>query len=146
MANQTVTDLTAEAVKRSADVPPLDTGSAIVSTLGYLLLMLGLLFLAYYLLKKFGPKTMGGAMGKDGPQVAGRVPLGQKQYLAVVCYREEELLLGVTEQNITLLARYQAETEAEEPPKPGAFAKLLGRTRAEAMKADEQEQGMSDEI
>ena len=97
-----------------------DTGpglSELFSSVGALLLILGTLFAVYWIIKRFGPASIGGARGAgtDTPALAGKLMLGQKQFLAVVRYQGQKLLLGVTEQRITLLERFDAKGEPAGP-------------------------------
>jgi flagellar protein FliO/FliZ len=108
-------------------LPAVDSGTTILTTAGYLFLLLGVIFLAYYLLKRFG---VPGALtsGRGAPRLLSRLMLGNRQSVAVIRYRDKDLLLGVTEDNITLLSESQAD-EDEEPPAPvRSFASLLKRS------------------
>ncbi|MCJ2166059.1 MULTISPECIES: flagellar biosynthetic protein FliO [unclassified Pseudodesulfovibrio] len=108
-------------------LPAVDSGTTILTTTGYLFLLLGVIFLAYYLLKRFG---VPGALtsGRSGPRLLSRLMLGNRQSVAVIRYRDKDLLLGVTEDNITLLSESQADAD-EEPPAPvRSFASLLKRS------------------
>ncbi|WP_243547389.1 flagellar biosynthetic protein FliO [Pseudodesulfovibrio tunisiensis] len=117
----------AEHAAKAMELPAVDTGSTILTMAGYLCLLLALLFAVYYMLRRYGPKGLGSARNGAGPHLLGRLMLGNRQSVAVVRYRDRELVLGVTEQNISLLA----ETEAgDEPPESGPnFASVLKRNR-----------------
>jgi flagellar protein FliO/FliZ len=105
----------------------MDSGTTILTTAGYLFLLLGVIFLAYWLLKRFGvPGALTGS-GPDGPRLVSRLMLGNRQSVAVVRYRDKDLLLGVTEQNVTLLAEEGAAPEAE-PAERKTFASVLKRS------------------
>lgn len=104
---------------------PLEAGSPILTTLGYLCLILGIIFLGFYLLRKFGFQGVNIAGGTHAPKLISRLMLGNRQSVAVVRYREKDLVIGVTEEQITLLKEYDA--DEDEKPAPGAFAKILKR-------------------
>ena len=106
-------------------LPAVDSGTTILTTAGYLFLLLGVIFLAYWLLKRFG---VPGALtsGRGGPRLLSRLMLGNRQSVAVVRYRDKDLLLGVTEHNITLLSEAGADPD-QDPPAPKSFAAMLKR-------------------
>ena len=110
------------------NIPVVDTGSTVLTTLGYLCLLLAVIYLAYYGLKRLGVGTMGVRGGAAAPRLVSRLMLGQRQSLAVVRHRGKDLLLGVTEHKITLLAEDEASDEDEaSSPEPRSFASLLKR-------------------
>lgn len=112
-------------------LPMVDSGTTILVTLGYLCLMLGVIFLAYYLLRRIGFQGWGAHGGKDAPRLMSRLALGTRQSVAVVRFRGSDLLLGVTDERISLLASDDVdESEADDAPGgrssgPGSFADLL---------------------
>ena len=109
-------------------LPVVDTGSSVLTTLGYLCLLLAVIFLAYYLLKRLGVPGMGAQGGPDAPKLVGRLMLGQHQSVVVVRHRDRDLLLGVTEHSITRLAEDEAsDEEGELSPESRSFASLLKR-------------------
>ncbi|BCS89362.1 flagellar biosynthetic protein FliO [Pseudodesulfovibrio sediminis] len=107
-------------------LPAVDSGTTILTTAGYLCLMLGAIFLAYWLLKRFG--VPGAMSGQGGPRLISRLMLGNRQSIAVVRYRDKDMILGVTEENITLLASEEAgeDIEVEQPAR--SFASFLKRS------------------
>ena len=112
-------------------LPPVDSGSAILSTAGYLFLLLAVIFLAFWLLKRIGvPGTLSG--GKGGPRLVSRLMLGNRQSVAVVRYRDRDMILGVTESQITLLAEDEPGEEEAAPAPSGNFASLLKRSTRNA--------------
>jgi len=114
-------------------LPVVDTWSSVLTTLGYLCLLIGVIFLAYWLLKRLGLNRLMSQGGADAPRLMGRLTLGQRHSLVVVRHRGRDLLLGVTEQSITKLAEDVAEDfedgeEGEgESREPASFASLLRR-------------------
>lgn len=108
-------------------LPVVDTGSTVLVTLGYLCLLLGVIFFAYWLMKRLGLGVMGVRSFRGGPQLVSRLMLGNRQSVAVVRYRDKDILLGVTEENITLLKEFDADDEAE-APKQKSFASMMKRS------------------
>lgn len=87
-------------------------GSAL-STAAYLCLILGIIFLGYWLLRRFTPHGIAMKKGGLNPKLMGRLVLGQRQHVDVVRVDKRTLVLGVTEHQITLLT--------ELSPRPGQF-------------------------
>lgn len=114
----------------------MDSGTTILTTAGYLFLLLGVIFLAYWLLKRFGVPGALTSSGPNGPKLVNRLMLGNRQSVAVVRHRDRELVLGVTADRITLLTDTKAETEPEESTSvPAAtFASFLKRSGTNADK------------
>jgi flagellar protein FliO/FliZ len=114
--------------------------------LALLFAMLGLFWLGARYLKNKGALRFYGL--NAGLRVESRLPLGPKKNLLVVKYRDKRLLLGVTEQRITLLDSEAADAEegAEESSAPesaaSAFRKLL---HGAASKAGPDRQGQEHE-
>lgn len=92
----------------------LDSGHSLLSTTlvtaAYLCLILGVIFLAVWLLRRYGPAAIARTKGPDNPRLIGRLMLGPKQSVCVVRVHERNLVLGVTEDRINLLA--ETETPA----------------------------------
>jgi len=115
-------------------LPVVDSGASILTTLGYLCLLLGVIFLAFYLLRRIGFHGLGGSGGKGAPRLMSRLVLGARQSVAVVRFRGRDFLLGVTDERISLLASEEADAGQDETdasgrsPGPGSFADLLGKT------------------
>lgn len=106
----------------------------IFNTASALFIILAVLFLGFYLLRKFGPKSIQNK-GKDGPSLAGRLFLGSKQSIAIVKIKDKKLVLGVTEQQINLLSEIrddqnEQETGAEnDEDEFTSFAEMLGKNK-----------------
>ncbi|OIQ50401.1 flagellar biosynthesis protein FliO [Pseudodesulfovibrio hydrargyri] len=103
------------------------SGTTILTTAGYLFLLLGVIFLAYWLLKRFGVPGALTSSGPGAPKLVNRLMLGNRQSVAVVRYRDKDLLLGVTEHNVTLLAEEEAAPEPERAERR-TFASVLKRS------------------
>lgn len=115
-------------------LPVVDSGATLLTTLGYLCLLLGVMFLAYYLLKRLGIQGWGAHGGKDGPRLMSRLALGARQSVTVVRFRDRDLLLGVTEDRVSLLADVEAGEDEDRASGPKSFAALLGKKTGENAK------------
>jgi len=92
-------------------------GSAIQISLA-LILILGIIMVAFYVLKKYGGRWGLGVRGKSGVvSFVGHLPLGPKQGVAVVKFAGKLLVLGVTEHSINLLTETDV-TDESGPQKP----------------------------
>ena len=74
-------------------LPEVNAGTMALTTAGYLFLLLGVIYLAYYLLKRFGVQGMIGSSGTNAPQLVSRLMLSNRQSVAVV-RRSEERRVG----------------------------------------------------
>jgi flagellar protein FliO/FliZ len=84
-------------------------------------------FSLLWLLKRF---SRGGLrFGAGGPdlRVESRLALGPKKWVMVVRYLDKRLLLGVTEQNITLLTAMPLEAEPDKDRAAASFTALLDK-------------------
>lgn len=80
--------------------------SGYFQALGFLCLLLAILWLAVWLIRRYGrfnflPRP--GALPKDALVMEAQMPIGPKKGLMVVRFMDRRLLLGVTERQITLL-------------------------------------------
>ncbi|MFH1035766.1 MAG: flagellar biosynthetic protein FliO [Pseudomonadota bacterium] len=94
-----------EAVATVPPPPTLAEGNltgAIVKMLAALALVLAVLVGLYWLIRRFLPNQAPG-LGGGAMRVIGRLPLGPKRGLALVEVADRVLLLGLGEQNISLL-------------------------------------------
>lgn len=74
--------------------------------IGFMCLLLGLLWLAIWAVRRSGRfnfLTVPGAFPRDGLRLEAQLPLGGKKNLVVVRFLNRRILLGVAEQQITLL-------------------------------------------
>lgn len=108
-------------------LPAVDSGATVLTTAGYLLLLLGVIYLAYYLMKRFGIQGMIGGTGPNAPQLVSRLMLSNRQSVAVVRYKDKDMILGVTEENINLLTELEAD-ESDTPVQTKSFASFLKRS------------------
>lgn len=84
--------------------------------LGFLCLLLGLLWFAVWLIRKYGrfnflPKP--GSLPRNSLVMEAQMPLGPKKGLMVVRFLNRRLLLGVTEHQISLLTEDAAVNEEQ---------------------------------
>lgn len=95
-------------------------GMAGVKMASALLIILGLLFLGFYLLKKYGHKAGLGMGSESMLKVVSAVSIGPKKSVVVVRFLNKDLVLGVTDSQINLLT----ESRIDEY-KDHNFAKVL---------------------
>ncbi|MFP5222680.1 MAG: flagellar biosynthetic protein FliO [Acidobacteriota bacterium] len=87
----------------------LGAGGAAIQMAVALLLILFVILLAYYLLKRFGPRLgLGGAAKAHGMRVESYLTLGPRKNIMVVRFLNKLLVLGVTDQSINLLTEVDA--------------------------------------
>lgn len=141
--NATGQELPAQAQSQTVTTQPSEgygmSGSLLQSSLtmgAYLFLILAVILLAFFLLRKFGPSSMARGKGGAQPELKGRLMLGHKQSVAVVRVLGRVLVLGVTDRSITLLDRMSAKDclapdQAEDENAFTKFAEMLGKNRDE---------------
>ena len=97
------------------------TGGLLLRTLGALILIVGLIAGVGFALRRFGGARFGSAT-EDAPALAvlNSVALGDRRSIAVVRYGARTLLIGSTQQAITLLADSDQDLDAEALTQPGA--------------------------
>lgn len=98
-------------------------------TFGALLLIVGLIAVGAWALKKFGGARFSAA-SEDAPplRIVSSVPLGDKRSLAVVRFGSRLLLVASTPQSVTLIAEHEAasaEIDTVIAPTPRSVADLL---------------------
>jgi len=108
-------------------LPDVGSGTTLLTSLGYFCLLLGIIFLAYYLLKRLGFHGLGIQGGTNAPQLISRLMLGNRQSVAIVRYRDKDMVLGVTEERVSILREFDADYSDEEDGKPKNFATFLKR-------------------
>ncbi len=85
--------------------------SMVFQMAGGLFLVLALLLLASYFLRRYGHKLGVGANRRTGLELLGQLPLGPRRGVAVVRYLDRVLVLGVTEHQVNLLTETIEEKE-----------------------------------
>lgn len=92
-------------------VPDAGVGS-ILKMGGALFFILAMLLLAFYLLRRFNIGGSFPGVRKGALQIVDRLPIGPRQNITVVKYKDREMVVGVTQDRITLL---HAGDEGHEP-------------------------------
>ena len=87
-----------------------------IQAVGILFLLVAVLWLAVWLARRYGkfnflPRP--GSLPRDALVMEAQLPLGPRKGLMVVRFLNKRLLLGVTDQQITLLTEEQAKHEPE---------------------------------
>lgn len=83
-------------------VPDAGVGSVLKMS-GALFFILAMLLLAYYFMRRLNLGGSFSGVRKGNLQIVERIPLGQRQNITVVRYRDREIVVGVTHDKITLL-------------------------------------------
>ena len=85
---------------------------------------LAVIFAAYWLLKRYGGKWGIGPAGRGGMlRLLAHLSLGPRKSIVVVRFMHKNLVLGVTEHNITLLTEETADDD--DTTAPNSFAATL---------------------
>lgn len=114
------------AAEEAPALPEAGLGPAVFKMLGGMALVLGLMFGLYWLLKRWAPGRMTGGMG-GGLRLVGRLPLGPRKFVGLVEVAGRVLVLGITEQKISLLATIDDTEKIKEisPAQGASFSKAL---------------------
>jgi flagellar protein FliO/FliZ len=105
-------------------VPDMGMASAATQMALALLLVLAVILVGFWVLRRFGPKFGIGPGGRGGMlRLMSQLTLGPRKSLVVVRFLNKDLLLGVTDHTITLLTEVATSHEAETD-----FAQTLART------------------
>ena len=94
--------LAARAQEPAAPLPETDFTMALFKMLGGLALVLAILVGGYWLSRRFLPQA--GMMGGGRMRLLGRLPLGPRKFVALVAVSRRVLVLGVSQDQINLLA------------------------------------------
>ncbi|WP_028574025.1 flagellar biosynthetic protein FliO [Desulfonatronovibrio hydrogenovorans] len=100
----------------------LDMGLAGVKMASALLIILGLIFLGFYLLKRFGHKAGLGMGSGNMLKIVATLGIGPKKSIVVVRFLNKDLVLGVTDSRINLLTEIQVDEESDQK-----FARVLAK-------------------
>lgn len=82
--------------------------------LGSVFLLLAILFLAFYLLKKYGPRAGLGVFNRGDLKMEAQLPLGPKRSVVVVRFLNKRLVVGVTETQINLLTTMEVDLHEQD--------------------------------
>lgn len=110
-------------------LPGPDLGAAWWNMTGGLVLLLGILLVAYWLLKRYGPKAGLSMFKRGGLTLEGQLALGPRRSIVLVRFLNKVMVLGVTENQINLL------TEVDDQHDP-ASRKDFSQTLQDAGKGD----------
>ena len=99
----------------ATNLPPagLDVGLAGLKMAAALFIILALIFLGFYLLRRFGPKA-GLSFGGGKINVVASLGLGPRKSVVVVRFLNKYLVLGVTDTRINKLMEMDADHENEQ--------------------------------
>lgn len=139
----------ADAAAAAGNPAPLFSWGGYFQAIGFMCLLLALLWFAVWVVRrsgKFAFLPMPGALPRDALRMEAQLPLGAKKNLLVVRFLNRRLLLGVTDQRITLLKETElhddfADTDSERSRSASEqsgsarnagvfFASLLDRARS----------------
>lgn len=105
--------------RKETPVPPPSALGLVVRTIGALLLIVGMVFGAAWLLKRFDLMPFNTAKDEaNGLKVVSTVRLGERRALSVVKFGEKTLLIGTSPEGLTLLSE-QDEDIPVPAPQPG---------------------------
>jgi len=105
--------------------PSTGLGGAAIQMAIAMLLILGVILLAFWMLKRFGPRLgLGGRAAAHGLRFEGQLALGPKKSIMVVRFLNKLLVLGVTDQSINLL------TEVDQSHETHEFESTLDKARS----------------
>jgi flagellar biosynthetic protein FliO len=98
------------ALGQTSDPMSENLGAALARTGAALLFILALFFLFVYLVKRYYPSALGAVKtkvdSKDKIEVIAFKNIGPKRHLYLVKVHEKEILIGVTDNNINTLAKW----------------------------------------
>jgi flagellar protein FliO/FliZ len=86
-----------------------DLGLAWLKMAGGLFLLLGMLYLAFFLIKRYGPRMGLPTMNPRDLSLHAQLSLGPRKNVVVVRFLNKYLVLGVTETQINKLTEMEAE-------------------------------------
>ncbi len=84
-----------------------------IQMLGSVFLLLAVLFLAVYLLKRYGPRAGLRVFHRGDLKMESQLPLGPKKSVVVVRFLNKRLVVGVTDSQINLLTTVEVDQDAE---------------------------------
>ncbi len=109
-----------------------ESAMPVMSTLVSLLLVLAAIGIAAFLVKRVSP---GNSSQARLMRVVSQLPLGAREKISIVELDDQWLVLGVTAQQITLLAQTARKDSGAPPPQAINFSKLFNLARGRHDKA-----------
>lgn len=103
--------------------PSADMWGGYFQALGAVFLLLAVLALAFYLLKRYGPKAGLRSLDRGSLKMESQLPLGPKKSVTVVRFLNKRLVLGVTETQINLLTTVEVDHDREKTEFSESLAK-----------------------
>ncbi len=116
--------------RKEVNIPPPSPLGLIVRTIGALLLIVGLVFGAAWLLRRFDLLPFNNTKDEsNGLKVVSTVRLGERRALSVVKFGEKMLLIGSSPEGLTLLSEQEDEiaVPTPQPNNPRTVTDLLAR-------------------
>lgn len=95
----------------AAPISTAPTNLDLATTLGSLVLVIGLILLLAWLLKRMKVPALG---QQRGLRIISQLPVGPKERIAVIHVGEEQFLVGITGQSIQTLAKLEKPLNEEE--------------------------------
>ncbi len=92
----------------------LNIGWVLAKTIGSLVLIIVLIFVVVYLLKRFWGKQYNLGSGSGFFRILARIPIDPKQSLALVKVYNRVLLIGISESSISLITEFDREKELDQ--------------------------------
>lgn len=116
--------------RKEVNVPPPSALGLVVRTIGALLLIVGMVFGAAWLLRRFDLLPFNNTKDEaNGLKVVSTIRLGERRALSVVKFGEKMLLIGSSPEGLTLLSEQEDEiaVPASQPNNPRTVTDLLSR-------------------
>lgn len=111
------------------DMPDSDSISFLKSLMA-LSFVLGLIFLAAFLFKRFtGMKATGFRTHRVPISMVGNFPLGEKRFLAVMEIQDKHYFIGITQTSINLLSQLDLDLEEISQDEPKDFENIFQKAR-----------------
>ena len=104
-----------QAAARPVDAEPAtgagESGTYLLTrTIGGLGLVISLIVLGYVAVRRYGPKYLRRQGSQSALKVIETLPIGEKRSIALIQVEDKRLLIGNTQQQITLLAQLPVES------------------------------------
>ncbi|SDN47266.1 flagellar protein FliO/FliZ [Desulfonauticus submarinus] len=100
--------------------PQMSLGVATLKMAGALFFLLAFILLLYYLLRRFGPKSIFKSQSHGELEVLCSIPVNPKKSLLMVRFLNKKVLIGVSENTMTFLSEVEVDHDKDED-----FGKVL---------------------